>query len=53
VFYRVKPRACGLGLAIGTPCASFFPQFEQRIRIASFANVTDLPAIRASASDSM
>jgi hypothetical protein len=30
-----------------------FPQVEQRIRAASLANVTDLPAIRASVSGSM
>jgi hypothetical protein len=29
------------------------PNLEQRMRVASFASVTDLPAIRASASGSM
>src|SRR5262249_30088121 len=42
-----------LGLATATTSATFFPQFEQRIRVASFASVTDLPAMRASASSSM
>jgi hypothetical protein len=41
------------GLAPATTSATFFPQFEHRIRVASFASVTDLPAIRASASGSM
>jgi hypothetical protein len=45
--------ARGLGLATATTSATFFPQFEQRIRAASFASVTDLPAMRASASGSM
>ena len=42
-----------LGLATATTSATFFPQFEQRIRAESAASVTDLPAIRASASGSM
>jgi hypothetical protein len=43
----------GRGLATATTSATFFQQFEQRILAASFASVTDLPAIRASASGSM
>jgi len=42
-----------LGLATATTSAAFFPQLEQRIRLASFASVTDRRAIRASASGSM
>jgi hypothetical protein len=43
----------GLGLATATTSAIFFPHCEHRIRLASAANVTDLPASRASASGSM
>jgi hypothetical protein len=42
----------GLGSATATTAATFLPQFEHRIRVASFASVTDRPAIRASASGS-
>jgi hypothetical protein len=41
------------GLATATTSATFLPQCERRIRCASAASVTDLPAIRASASGSM
>jgi hypothetical protein len=47
------PRPRTLGLATATTSATFFPQFEQRIRAASFASVAHLPAILASASGSM
>ena len=45
------------GLSCGYSCtattsATFFPQFEKRIRAESAASVTDRPAIRASASGS-
>jgi hypothetical protein len=43
----------GLGLATATTSATFFPHCEHRIRLASVTKVTDLPAIRASASGSM
>ena len=43
----------GLGRATATTSATFLPQLEHRIRVASFVSVTDLPAIRASASGSM
>ena len=48
-----RPAPRGLGLATATSSATFLPHCEQRIRAASFENVTDLPAIRASASGSM
>jgi len=51
--FRGRPPPRGLGLATATTSATFFPHCEHRIRVASFANVTDLPAIRASASGSM
>jgi hypothetical protein len=38
---------------MATTSATFFPQLQHRIRLASFASVTDLPAIRASVSGSM
>ena len=50
---RRQPRSRGLGLATATTSATFFPQFEHRIRTASFASVTDRPAICASASGSI
>jgi hypothetical protein len=49
--YRWNPR--GLGLAIATTSATFFSHCEHLIRVASEANVADLPAIRARASGSM
>jgi len=48
-----RPPPRGRGFATATISATFFPQFEHRIRVARFASVTDLPAIRASASGSM
>jgi hypothetical protein len=48
-----RPPPRGLGRATATTSATFFPQFEQRIRVESTASVADLPAIRASASGSM
>jgi len=48
-----RPPPRGRGFATATTSATFFPQFEHRIRVVSFASVTDLPAIRASASGSM
>jgi len=42
-----------LGLATATSSATFFPHCEQRTLVASFASVTDLRTIRASASGSM
>jgi hypothetical protein len=42
-----------LGLATATTSAAFLPHLEQRILAASFTSVTDLPAIRTSASGSM
>jgi hypothetical protein len=41
------------GLATATTSATFFPQFEHRIRCARAASVADRPTIRASASGSM
>jgi hypothetical protein len=49
---RYRENRRGLGLATATTSATFLPQCEQRIRVASFVSVTDLPAIRASASGS-
>ena len=52
MFYR-RPPPRGLGLATATTSATFFPHCAQRIRLASAASATDLPAMRASASGSM
>jgi hypothetical protein len=48
---RPPPRR--LGRATATTSATFLPHCEQRIRVASAANVAALPALRASASGSM
>jgi hypothetical protein len=48
---RCPPR--GLGRATATTSATFLPHCEQRIRVASCASVTDLPASLASASGSI
>ena len=44
MFYRLNPRPCCLGLAAATTSGTFLRRCEQRIRLASFASVADLPA---------